>query len=103
MADAITATEVYRHIKKDPAGDTDVAHMDMTVAAVNHMVMQCHSGWTDMRHLGAVMMAARLYRRRNSVNGIESFSEMGATYVSRYDSDLERLLEIGSWTPPRVG
>lgn len=53
--------------------------------------------------LGALMLAARLHRRRNSSTGVESVSEVGATYVSRYDNDLDRQLRIGAWLPPRVG
>ena len=44
-----------------------------------------------------------VHRRRNSPNGVESFSDMGTSYVSRYDSDLDRQLRINAWTPPRVG
>ena len=49
---------------------------------------------------GALMLAARLYRRRNSPNGLEAFSADGAVYVSRYDSDVAMLLRLSA---PQVG
>lgn len=52
---------------------------------------------------GALMLAARLHRRRNSPAGVEAFNEMGAIYVSRRDPDVAMLLGLGEWTPPRVG
>lgn len=51
---------------------------------------------------GAVMMAARLVRRRNSPAGIESFGE-SVTYVAAYDPDLDRFLRRGRYRLPGVG
>lgn len=59
--------------------------------------------WAADTQLGAVMLAARLYTRRNSPNGIEAMSDGGATYVSRYDSDIARMLKIDQHALPRVG
>ena len=50
----------------------------------------------------AVMLAARLVRRRNSPGGVESFGE-SVTYVSRYDPDIGRALHSGTWSMPGVG
>lgn len=50
----------------------------------------------------AVMLAARLVRRRNSPGGVESFGE-SVTYVSRYDPDIGRALHSGTWAAPGVG
>ena len=50
----------------------------------------------------AVMLAARLFRRRNSPGGIESFGE-SVTYVSRYDPEIARALRTGLWALPGVG
>jgi hypothetical protein len=52
---------------------------------------------------GAVMYAAREYRRRNSPAGIEMFGDGGSSFVSKYDPDIERCLRTGSWTAPAVG
>lgn len=59
--------------------------------------------WAADTKLGAIMLAARLYTRRNSPNGIEALNEGGATYVSRYDSDIARMLHIDQHAYPRVG
>jgi hypothetical protein len=59
--------------------------------------------WTDDINLGAVMLASRLYRRRNSAAGVEAITEAGAQYVARYDSDISRLLQIDGYQKPQVG
>lgn len=57
--------------------------------------------WTPTTELGARMYAARLWRRRNSPNGVEAIgNDGGSAYVSRYDSDISRLLRLDR---PRVG
>lgn len=52
---------------------------------------------------GAVMYAARLLRRRNSPAGVETYGDLGATFVAKYDPDIDRALHTGSFTPPGVG
>lgn len=84
-------------------GPTDSALVDCA-AAVLALVEALPGGtvdpWGAETTLGAVMLTARLYRRRNSPAGIESLTEMGATYVSRYDSDIARLLRIDAFQGP---
>lgn len=50
---------------------------------------------------GGVMYAAREYRRRNSPAGLEMFGET-TSFVSRYDSDIERFLHTGAYAPPII-
>lgn len=50
---------------------------------------------------GGVMYAAREYRRRNSPAGIEMFGEV-ASFVTRFDTDIERALHTGAWAPPII-
>lgn len=60
--------------------------------------------WPAKVQLGAVMLAARLVRRRNSPAGIALFTaEGGAAYVSRQDPDVAQLLELGAAATPRIG
>lgn len=59
--------------------------------------------WPADRREGAVMLAARLHRRRNSPAGVESFNELGPVYVSRRDPDVAMLLGLAEWATPRVG
>lgn len=51
---------------------------------------------------GAVMLAARTVRRRNSPGGIESFGD-SVTYVAMYDPDVDRFLRRGKYRMPGVG
>lgn len=61
--------------------------------------------WSAWAHivLGATMLAARLWRRRNTPDGVAGFSDAGPAYVSRYDPDVALLLQVGTNTKPAVG
>jgi hypothetical protein len=60
--------------------------------------------WPADTVLGATMLAGRLYRRRNSPAGVESFSDLGgAVYVQRNDPDIALLLRTGAYARPMVG
>jgi hypothetical protein len=50
----------------------------------------------------AVMLAARLVRRRNSVGGLETLGDTIA-YVSRWDADLQQGMRTGAYAWPGVG
>jgi hypothetical protein len=51
----------------------------------------------------AVMYAARLLRRRNNPSGSEGFGDIGPTFPTKYDADIDRALHTGSYTRPRTG
>ena len=55
---------------------------------------------SEQGRLGGIMLAARLFRRRNSLGGIESLGDGGIAYIARQDSDIARLL---GFDIPRVG
>lgn len=57
----------------------------------------------DQVRLGCAMLGARLYRRRNSPNGVEGITDQGTSYVARHDPDVSRLLELDSYVRPAVG
>lgn len=59
--------------------------------------------WDQDTVQGAVMLAGRVYRRRNSPAGVETFGADGAAYVSRTDPDVAMLLRIGPYADPVVG
>lgn len=90
-------------------GGGERAHIAVVVPAVNAWVEDLYPAEVAAQTLrtkyvqGAVMLAARIVRRRNSPAGVESFGELGATYVSRYDPDVERLLELGPHRRPVIG
>lgn len=50
---------------------------------------------------GAVMYAAREYRRRNSPAGIELFGDV-TSFVARFDPDIDRALQTGAYARPVV-
>lgn len=100
--DSITAEQVAQWAK----GDLDASDPTLIecVDTVNRLVTSWHGDqWPAGADLGAVMLAARLHRRRNSPGGVESFGDMGASYIPRYDADLDRLLRINDWKAPQVG
>lgn len=55
---------------------------------------------TPEAKLGALMLAARLHRRRNSPGGIETLGDAGVAYVARTDPDLARLLRLDAYQMP---
>lgn len=58
----------------------------------------------DDAEQAATMLAARLYRRRNSPEGIQGITPEGvAVGIVRSDADIARLLRIDSYTVPEVG
>lgn len=88
---------------------TELEYVELVTAAVNSFVRQFHpvpadgTEYPDHVVQGATMLAARLVRRRNSPAGVEAFTEMGPTYVSRFDPDVDRLLGMGPYRPLVVG
>lgn len=90
-------------------GDTDAADKyEAVTAAVNAVVKRWHvprtgGEWRDDHALGATMLAARLWRRRNSPEGVATFAADGAVYVQRNDPDIALLLQLGQHAPPMVG
>lgn len=108
----ITAQEVidWMGVKNLPAND--LTALTAVVSAVNFYVDNLPNidreeivpgnEWKATTKLGAIMLAARIYRRKNSPGGIEAVGDM-TTYVSRYDADIARLLHIDSFRKPMVG
>lgn len=97
--------------------DRDDQALGLVVDAVNDQVRSWNgpptvantdTGALDYRakyRQGATMLAARVYRRRNSPNGVESYgSEMaGAVYTTSRDPDVAQLLELGRYERPAIG
>lgn len=73
-------------------------------AWINSHFTEPAGGWGADTQLGALRIAARWYRRRNSLGGFESISaETGPVYVMRSDPDIDRLLGLGPYAAPQVG
>ena len=93
-----------------PSSGPDVAAAAEVSAAVSAWVdrlpgiRRTDAGlWDDDTWQGAVMLTARLIRRRNSPAGIETWTSDAATYVSRSDPDVAVLLRLGPNAAPQVG
>lgn len=92
-----------------PAGDA--ALLAETVEAVNAAIRSWNCAalavgaptWPADIVKGANMLAGRLYRRKNSPGGIESFGDLGPVYVQRRDPDVAMLLSIGTHAFPMIG
>ena len=75
-----------------------------TVTVTDPDTLEPVTRWAKKVELGAVMLAARLVRRRNSPQGVAAFTaEGGAAYVSRTDPDVAQMLRIGKHAAPQVG
>jgi Phage gp6-like head-tail connector protein len=104
----ITADLVKSWLHLTDAADDDliaevVAATNAWVAATAYVrELPDPNTWPDDVMLGAVMLAARLYRRRNTPSGVEPFIE-GAVYLPRRDHDVDAMLHQGYYAPPRVG
>jgi len=98
-----SAAAVAVQLSKDPNDPGVLEDLAPTVAAVNALVPRMSSNPADAVTLGATMLAARLWRRRNSPEGVAAFTADGAVYVSRNDPDVALLLGIGAYAPPVVG
>lgn len=104
---------VKKHLDIGDARDDDA--IEPVVRAVNTKVLSWRvaavaDGATDwsgdqVAHIvqGATMLAARLYRRRNTPDGVTAFSDAGPVYVQRNDPDVAQLLNLGAYAKPAVG
>lgn len=102
-APATDAALVADQLNMDPTDGAVLGRLAATVAAVNALVPRMARTPPDAVTLGATMLAARLYRRRNSPEGVATFTADGAVYVQRNDPDVAMLLGIGAYAPPVVG
>lgn len=119
---ALPAGPAAASVVADRLGGVDVADVAGEVDAVNAMCITrwgkrpavaayaadgCTvvewGAWPADTVAGANMLAVRIYNRRNSPAGVQSFGAEGAAYVSRNDPDVAQLLQLGAYTPPRVG
>lgn len=105
MTQFVTPTTLASHVGADPA--------DMWASTVCAAVNQMLAGYpwledadgtpTDLAKAGALMLAGRLYRRKNSLGGLETLGDGGVAYVARTDPDISRLLGLDQFAIPKVG
>lgn len=98
------------------ADAVDDAAIDDKVAAVNAMVTgwpvaqvantdPAPASWAAFPRIveGATMLAARLFRRRNSPDGVVPAGDAAPAYIARTDPDVALLLQIGTNAAPGIG
>jgi hypothetical protein len=51
----------------------------------------------------AVMLAAKVLRRRNSPGGVEAFAGIGVSYVAKYDPEIAQRLHLDLYRRPKTG
>ena len=63
------------------------------------------TSWDQLANVvhGSVMLAARLWARRNTPEGVATFGTDAPAYVQRNDPDVAMLLGLGAWAKPQVG
>jgi hypothetical protein len=104
-----SAASVAEWLLKEHGDTATEEKLAPTVAAVNRFVRRVHNpdpsgAWAEDHALGATMLAARLWRRRRSVEGVlAEFTAAGPAYVSRHDPDVAMLLQLGPYAVPTVG
>lgn len=74
--------------------------LDAVVAHVtaNYVVDADPAEWTDDQDIAVMMATVRLWKRRDTPEGLLEFDELGAVRVSSVDGDVEKLLSpIQRW------
>lgn len=96
----------------EPGFTDDGQHIQVVVPAVNSWIATFRkpdvdasgaASWPAHVQHGAVMLAARNVRRRNSPAGVETAGDGTAVYVARFDRDLDSLLGLGTYRALVVG
>ena len=96
---------------------SDDLEVDRVAAMTEAHVERCRPEWSSTAgdppvttyvpdaetYQGAVMYAARELRRRNSPAGVETFGDVGVSFVAKYDPDIDRALRTGAYRRPGVG
>lgn len=95
----------------------ELARLDGIVAAVNGFVRDLpiadrvnldtqdaadDAGWPYQVVEGALMLAGRLWRRKDTPGGVAVLGDGGPVYVRRNDPDVALLLQLGEHGAPAV-
>jgi hypothetical protein len=106
-AEALTSAARANRLLSRPVDDDSDALLSEVVEAVNSLVptwlVEPANGWAAHHHLGATMLAVRLYRRKDSPGGLAQFGMEGAAYVAGNWPDVAMLLGLGNYAVGRPG
>lgn len=94
-----------------PPTEPELVLLGDIVEAVNDLVRRLpvaaravdEDEWPAAVRLGATQLALRLWRRKDSMDGVVQFAGDAPVYVQRNDPDLAQLLELGHYAKPAVG
>ncbi len=104
--------DVKRWLRLNEQDNSDDDLITAVCAMAEPYVQRCRPEWFTSAtppvyipdaetYRGAVMYAAREYRRRNSPAGIETFGDV-TSFVTRFDPDIDRALQTGAYARPVI-
>lgn len=89
---------------EDEAGGSVAAAVAATNSLVRGWLRPAPDGeWAAHHRYGADLLAARLWRRKDSPGGMLQFGMEAAVYVSGNWPDVAMMLGLGEYRTPRVG
>lgn len=98
MAAWPTLKEVRSFLRMQPDADSDAVIGVALAAAIDYGIGKYNERYPgdstdvpDSGHQACLMHAARLTRRRDTVDGTIGFGDMGVVRVGRVDADIEAL------------
>lgn len=101
----VTVEQVKAHLGLKPSDALDDESLDAATAAANNMLetwrpdLFALDPWPPRAVHAVTLYAARLYRRRGSVEGLAGYAELGGVPIIRIDPDVQAELELGPWQP----
>ena len=99
LAGASTVDEQAMQDAVDAANDTATTYRpDVTLDPDGNVLIT----WPARIDKGAIMLAARLYGRRGSVQGVAAFADIGVSMLGRLDPDVRLEWELGEFQRPVV-
>ena len=78
-----------------PQGE-DLDALNLVIDSVEEFVQRFYvtsDGYEDTVKLAVIMQASRLWKRRQSIDGVAAISDFGPIRVTRMDHDIANLLE----------
>lgn len=96
LPDTPTSDDVRDYLGAQPGGPINMEQVDKALVSAKYRIIERCMAFGDplpeLVEQAIVMLAARLYRRRNSVGGFEGFGDFGVVRVPALDPDIEDLL-----------